>query len=485
MCFPASVENEFLELTKGETHFQSRRVNFTSTPITPLRQFLNTLYKTYSYNSSNRGGDIFTNVMVRFKLGDFAKNVLTLITGTTLAQAIPFFVSPILTRLYSPEDFGVYALFMSVVAMVSVIATARYELAIMIPAKEKDAVNIVALSMFIALCVSISALVFICFFNGSLTKWLNNREISPFLYFLPVSVLLIGVYQTFNYWTNRKKKYKRLAIATISQSTTTAATNILFGFGGAGWGLIVGGILGQLASSGALAGQVWKEDRGQLKHVRKKDMLANAKAYQDFPKINLFHAFVDMLQSSGVVFIISTFFSAIVLGYYSFTMRILKTPLGLIGSAVSQVFFQQASETYQNQGDLQALVKKTMLRLGIIAIPIFILFVLCSPLLFSFVFGEKWREAGVYAQLLSPWLFVNFIVSPTTHVPIILQKQKKAFYYSIVFNFSMLASFLSVGLLKINIIDGFIIMSALGTVYTTCYGFWIFKISAVKKGMVS
>ena len=178
---------------------------------------------------------------------EFSRNVLTLMTGTTIAQAIPIAISPILTRIYTPEDFGVFALYMSVASILSVIAAGRYELAIMLPKKDEDAINIVALSILISFFISFISFLVIFLFNAKITNLLGNSEISNWLYFIPITVLLTGMYRSFNYWSNRKKQYKRLATSKIIQSFTTSSTNLSMGFGGFGAsGLILGGVLGFL-----------------------------------------------------------------------------------------------------------------------------------------------------------------------------------------------------------------------------------------------
>jgi len=144
-------------------------------------------------------------------------------TGTTIAQAIPIAISPILTRIYTPEDFGVFALYMSIVSVIATIATGRYELAIMLPKKDEDAVNIVALSIIISFFVSFIAFLIVYIFNSQITNLLGSPEISNWIYFIPITVLLAGVYQSFNYWNNRKKKYRRLVTSIVMQSGTATA----------------------------------------------------------------------------------------------------------------------------------------------------------------------------------------------------------------------------------------------------------------------
>ena len=151
-------------------------------------------------------------------------------TGTTIAQAIPIAISPILTRIYTPEDFGIFALYISFSSIFSIIATGRYELAIMLPKKDSDAINIVVISFFMSFIISFIAFLLIVFFNQPIASFLGNKEISSWLYLIPVSVLLTGMYQSFNYWNNRHKRYKQLAFSKVVQSGTSATSNLGMGF---------------------------------------------------------------------------------------------------------------------------------------------------------------------------------------------------------------------------------------------------------------
>ena len=136
---------------------------------------------------------------------EFNKNVITLMTGTTIAQAIPIAISPILTRLYTPQDFGVFAFFLAITAIFGSIANARYELAIMLPKKDEDAINIFALGFIISTIISFLILVLVVLFNEYFVKLLGKKEIGIWFYFLPITVFLSGLWNNLNYFNNRKK----------------------------------------------------------------------------------------------------------------------------------------------------------------------------------------------------------------------------------------------------------------------------------------
>jgi O-antigen/teichoic acid export membrane protein len=144
-------------------------------------------------------------LMQRLKLkSEFTRNVLTLMTGTTIAQAIPIAISPILTRIYSPEDFGVFALFVAITSIFGTIANGRYELAIMLPKKDEDAINIFALGFIITTFISLLLLILVLIFQDKIVDILKNEDIRVWLYFVPLAVFFVGLYNILNYFNNRK-----------------------------------------------------------------------------------------------------------------------------------------------------------------------------------------------------------------------------------------------------------------------------------------
>ncbi len=363
---------------------------------------------------------------------EFSRNVLTLMTGTTIAQAIPIAISPILTRIYTPEDFGMFALYMSIASILSVIATGRYELAIMLPKKDEDAVNIVALSIIISFFVSFIAFLIVYIFNAQITSLLGNQDISNWLYFIPVTVLLTGVYQSFNYWSNRKKQYKRLANNRVIRSGTTATTNLGMGFGGFGSsGLILGGVLGQGVATSALGRMVWREDKGLLENISKLKMFAMMRKYKKLPMFNLPNAVIDGFRLSGISILIAKFFTTATLGQFALAWKMVQTPMSLIGSSLSQVFFQKISSA--NKSDLNSLVKIFIIKASLIALPIFLIIYFFAVDIFIVIFGENWKLAGEIASVMTPWLFLNFITSPISTLFIVLNRQDTILIFSIIY----------------------------------------------------
>ena len=359
---------------------------------------------------------------------EFSRNVLTLMVGTTIAQAIPIAISPILTRIYRPEDFGMFALYMSVASILSVVATGRYELAIMLPKKDEDAINIVALSIMISFFVSFITLLIVFFFNASLTSLLGNPEISSWLYFVPLTVLLTGIYQSFNYWSNRKKEYKRLATSRIIQSGTTASSNLGMGFGGfGGAGLIFGTVLGQGVSSFVLGKMILSEDKNRFGDIKRLKIFALMRRYIKFPKFDIPSAFIYALYSNMAVILFSKFFEASISGFYFFANRILRTPFSFFISAFSDVFYQKLSKTTDFKVISNEITHFSLKLLKITLIP-FLIVVYSSYFYVNPIFGEKWQDLYIYIEIFSMPIYIGLLLAPYGHVLKIINRQEISMY---------------------------------------------------------
>ena len=360
---------------------------------------------------------------------EFTKNVITLMTGSMIAQAIPIALSPILTRIYTPEDFGVFALYMSVASIFSTFATGRYELAIMLPRKDGDASNLLYLSLFITVCITVISFFIILFFNHKIVMLLESPFLLDWLYIIPLSVLFTGLYQSFNYWNNRKKQYVELSVSRVAQSVTTGTTNL-----GMGWntfgasGLIIGALVGQIVGVLVLGRTIFKNKNqllGKYHYIR---MLALMKKYKKFPFLNLPNALIDSFRMSGINMLIAKYFSTATLGQFSLAWKMVQVPIVLIGGALGQVFFQKVSSV--KKSELYEIIINYIIKASLISAPIFSLIFFFSVDIFSFVFGENWKLAGEAASVMAPWLFINFVSSPLVSVMLVLNKQEWVLIFS-------------------------------------------------------
>lgn len=363
-------------------------------------------------------------------------------TGTTIAQAIPIAISPILTRIYTPEDFGVFALFMAIASIFGSIANGRYEVAIMLPKKDEDAINILALGFIINIVISGILFFIVLTFHTQIVELLNNKDISPWLYFIPLSVFLTGCFNLLNYFNNRKKQYKDLAKTKVAKSVAASIVQLSLGFMKTGaLGLVSGQLTSQIVSNIKLFLNIKKLNL--FIYVNKIKIFALAKRYKDFPKFSMWAILANTLAHNLTDILISSFYDIKTLGIYSLTQRLLRMPSSLIGGSIGEVFFQEATKEKQQTGKAINSFNSTIKKLLILGLPSFGILFFIAEDLFAFIFGEDWRLAGTYARIITPLIFIQFIVRPLMIIDTIFEKQK--FYlYSQIFYLFMIVSILYV-----------------------------------------
>jgi O-antigen/teichoic acid export membrane protein len=336
-------------------------------------------------------------------------------TGTAIAQAIPIAISPILTRIYKPEDFGAFSLFIAIFSVLGVIATARYELAIIQQENDNDADNMAVLSMGISLLISLISLVVVSVFNENICLFLGSDNISSWLYFVPFSVFLIGCFQSLNYWFNRRKIYSEIAKAKVAQSSMSSLVNLgSFSININGFGLITGYIAGQIVAAIMLFKKVKIQGSIFGSHVNAKTCFKLAKKYHRFPLYSAPGVLLDSLSLQMPVMLISRYFDAATVGFFGLTFRVISAPMLLLSGALSQVLLQKIATS--GSSEVYDFVLHMLRKLILVSLPIVVVVFLYGEEIFSFIFGESWRVAGHYSTILIFSIVIRFVVSPLSMV---------------------------------------------------------------------
>ncbi len=368
------------------------------------------------------------NPLSRLIHSEFFRNVVTLMSGTTVGQAISLAVYLILSRIYTPADFGVFALFMSILSITNITATAKYELAVMMPREDHAGLNLMGLSAVISVCVSLFLFILVLLLNQPITRMLGNEQISPWLYLIPLSTLLNGFYQGLNYWSNRKKRFRTMTVASLGQSLTNSSVKVGAGFLVAGpFGLIVGSVLGQITGFVTFLLNFLKHDREKLPAINQKDMGSLAREYYRFPKYNMLHGVINNFSGSLPIFILTSWFSSATAGLYAFGFTMIFRPMSMVTNAFSQVFSQRVI-TKENEGqEILPDVKRLLVKMFQFSFIPFGIVAIFAPQIFKFVFGPEWETAGTYTRILIPWLYMVFLSAPFSFLPDLFKVQGKAF----------------------------------------------------------
>ncbi|MCC4797867.1 hypothetical protein BCT30_04650 [Enterovibrio norvegicus] len=374
---------------------------------------------------------------------NYVKHVLTLMTGTALAQIIVFISSAYLARIYTAEDFGNAAVFISITTMVSTFIHARYEQAILLPRFSKYVNYLVHISMMIGVTLSIMLFILIGLLDFFLSNFYGEKMIANYYYLLPISGLLVGSFNLFSNVANKVGKFKLIANANLVKALFLVALQIIFGWMGfSEEGLIYGTVASFLA--GVLCFIYFIGSLNfRLATNYYTTYLAIVRKFIDFPKYQVFHAVINSFSASLPIYSFQLLFSSAVVGYYSMSLKLIIAPLFMVSEACSRVYTKKVTELVNNKADsLGFTIKYLFLMVKIFALPS-LAFVYFLPDIFSFILGENWYTAGVYSQILFPWVIMVFINSTIAHLPNILNLQKKALTFEMYnFIFRVIAIFI-------------------------------------------
>lgn len=355
---------------------------------------------------------------------DFVKNVLTLITGSFISQGILFLVIPVLTRLFDKDTFGIYLLFTSSLYILRPLTSLSLELVILIPKRNKDAINLLFTSFLIGFILNFILLVIIYFLKDFILSYFNITTIGSSIYLIPLGLYILNSIEVLNYWNNRKSFFKNIAIGNIEKSIVSSSFQVYTGLSSfKSIGLIPGYLLGIITQYITLIFLSFKSILKYFKHVSFTRMFYLLKKHKDVPIFNSLLSFSDKLSAELPIILIAFFFGVNEVALYGLAIKFLKTPPSFIGQSLSQVFFNKASNTVITKGNLFKLVVKTYKNLLVVGLVIFsIIFVLSFFL--ADILGEKWGNTGTLVRILLPLIFLAFLNSPISSIITILKKQK-------------------------------------------------------------
>lgn len=352
-------------------------------------------------------------------------------SGNVFSQGIIFAAAPILTRYYLPEEYGIFALYTAIAAIVSMIATGKYELAVVLPKKDKRAQYIVQLGLLISLTFLFLLLLIMVLLHCLNVNYYFGLEQKPFLkYSLFISVAILAINNLELYYAVRKKQFKQIGLAKTYQALVSTLVQVVFGVSGHAtiWGLVCGQICGQLIFLFCLGSPLL----GIVRNYNRKYLLMLMKKYQEFPRHMIVAGLVNNLSNYLPVFIIGLTYSSHHVGLYGLALRAIHTPMSIIGGSVADVYFQKANQLNLEKREL--LPKKTAQLIVVLAILALIpstILVCWGPYLFEIIFGKQWIISGEIARIMAGYLIFQFMFSPLARLFSVYNRQKAYQYWEI------------------------------------------------------
>jgi lipopolysaccharide exporter len=371
-------------------------------------------------------------ILARLRKSSFVKNVLVVMSGTAVAQVIGFAFTPIISRLFSPSDFGIFGSFDAVSSVIAAGVTLEYTQAIMLPKEKGDAINLFFVSCLATSLIALFCLM-ACLLAPALLLDLMRAPSAWMLALLVFAALVNGFNAACQAWCVRVKAFKHTSASQVVRSLSARGTQIGLGYlkGGA-VGLVCGGLLGEILASLNLASVVLSDLKTLHRDIRWARMKQLAKEYRDFPMYAGSQNVINALSQGLPVLLLTQFYGIAVAGAYAFGLIILMAPMGLVLRALRQVLFQKTCETDHRGGSLLPLYVKTTAGLFALAFfPSLVLF-LWAPQLFSWIFGSQWHMAGEFGRSLVLWILFASCNLPAVLFARVIRIQRTIFFYDLV-----------------------------------------------------
>lgn len=358
------------------------------------------------------------------------RHILVLVSGTAVAQVVALGASLVTARLFTPEVFGQFAIYGSLTAILITVAALRMDMTIMLPESDDAARRIAWVATVSNIAVAGAASVLALLVHDLVVSLYGSEELASWLPLAGLTIFLVSQVNVLQYWFNRKTDYRTISLNRVQQMIGSAGGQVAFGALGLRSlpGLIAGTLLGQAFAFVNLRRK--SSDLVEPIAEGTPSGLALVRQYRKMPLLNLPTALIDGIRLNGIPLLIGIVALGAV-GQFNMAWRILQAPIGLINSAIAQVFYQKLARV--RPGDMLALVRSTMIRSLLIAVVPFGLIYLTAPWLFLFLLGPQWDMAGGIARALTPWLAMQLVTSPISTVFVVTQRQGRMLVFSAFF----------------------------------------------------
>lgn len=358
------------------------------------------------------------NQLFASESGSTFKGMLTLALGSSAARIVGIASIPIVTRIYSPADYGLLALYISIVSILVPIATLRYSTAIPLPKTDALAINIVALGLLLIAIYSAILLSLLFLFSETILAWFDMAELAQWWWLIVLGVAGTASYELFSLWATRKKQYKVIAKTELSQSLIGSTAKIVLGLlAFKPMGLIIGQFFAQSAGMSGLIKASAKDFKRLVPEINRKRVKLLAIYYRDFPYFRLPSQLLLQVSSNAPILMMASLYSRELTGQLSLAIMAISIPTGLVGQSMAKAFYAEiAAVGKRDLVKVRAITIDVQKKLFLVGVPLTVLMMLLAEPLFKLVFGEEWKLAGKYATILAPFILLQLTSSPLMQV---------------------------------------------------------------------
>jgi len=343
-------------------------------------------------------------------------HLLMLFSGTLCAQIIMLLSAPILSRIFTPLDYGYYAIVVSIITIFQIFATAKFEVAILLPKNEKESLNLAKAAVLISLFVSMSVVLILIFLFSKVVNLFAIPKNSLWLFFIPVNLFIASITLTFHQVLNRKKNYAGISVNRIASATVIALACVGLGLAGwQVWGLLTGQFLGLLTGCLIMIIPLLRKMKVEgFFSIKDSSWRNSAAKYKKYSFHSVSSAVFNTLAIQMPILLMGPFYGANMAGLFFFAYRLTTIPVSLLSGSLTDIYYKYTMENIEKPAIIRKSMEKAVASLFVLALPPSLILLFFGPAIFSTVFSANWEMAGKYAQILTPMFFFKLLSSPLT-----------------------------------------------------------------------
>jgi O-antigen/teichoic acid export membrane protein len=352
------------------------------------------------------------SLAARLSQGGLLRSIGILVGGTASAHAITAVAMPIVTRLYTPEDMNVLAVFAGLLAIFYVSVCLRFDIALPLPERDEEAANLLGLGAASAILLTSGLMLVVLLVPTGAYNAYGYGGFAPYAWLVPPATLVAGLYSLSQYWFVRRRAFGIIAQSRISQSAASAAAQL--GLGVAGFGP-VGLVLGHAVNSGAgaalLGARLFRRERAVLAAISLSGMRKAWRIHHRFPRYSALEALANVCGIHLPVVMIAGLAVGPEAGFLVLALYVMQAPMSLIGTAISQVYLSEAPAKHR-AAELGSYTSEILAGLAKAGIGPLIFIGIISPFAFPWIFGPEWGRAGLLVAWMTPWFVLQFLTTP-------------------------------------------------------------------------
>lgn len=354
-------------------------------------------------------------------------NMGKLATGVGLAKIIAFLTMPLITRIYTPEDFGILSVFAAAITLAIPFVSLRYPITIPLPKSDGLAFNIVALCTILIVVTSGFATILLLVLGDEIFILLNMNELSSYWWLLTIGIIVAAFYEMLSYWGTRAKAFSVVARTKVVQAISASFIKIVLGL--VGWrpaGLLFGEVAKQGGGITSLLKYFYRSFKGNIHQVSLQRILFLGKYYADLPKFRLPSQVLLKLSAEAPILYFAYQFGQETTGQLGLALSVVALPMALLGNSTGQAYFAEIAKIGKNnRKEILKITKQVTKKLFVLSLLPCLILIVFAPSLFTIFFGNEWSIAGIFTSILAFYLLLQFISTPLVNTFTVLNRQEK------------------------------------------------------------